>query len=251
MKLVDNMGKILKWPILYIAVQFGLVFLCAFLFVGFGNAVDDFAPFLAKYKIILALLLGITFIPLLMHEYHKEKKITTSLTLMNIVILCFMGVSLSILFNTIVYYLNNVFQFTNLYAGNQEIWSNLISVGVLGPILEEYMFRGVVYRECQKQYSNMKSILICTILFTILHFTFVQMVYAFAFGFILIYVYEKYQNIKASIVIHMASNITTMLWTIILIKNNFVFNYIIYLLALLLLIITFVRIRKMWYNAGR
>lgn len=250
MGLVKNMGKILKWPILYIAVQFGLIFLCAFLFVGFGNEVDAFASFLMKYKFLLALLLGIIFIPLLMHTYHKEKPVSKSLSIAKILSLCLVGISLSILFNTVVYYLNNVWQFTNLYTGNQVLLGNLISVGILGPILEEYMFRGIVYRECKKQYSNMKSILLCTALFSLLHFTMVQMIYAFALGFLLIYMYEKYQNIQAPIVLHMFSNITTMLWTAILIKNNFVVNYIVYLLALVSLIITFVWIRKMWYNSS-
>lgn len=245
------MGKILKWPILYIAVQFGMIFLCAFLFIGLGYNANDFAFFLAKYKIIIALLLGIIFIPLLIHAYHKEKVATKPLQLKDIFLFFLVGVSLSILFNTFVYYLDRVFDFTNLYGKNTQFFTNLISVGMIGPILEEYMFRGVVYHECKKQYSNMKSILICTILFTLLHFTFVQMIYAFAFSFILIYVYERYQNIKAPIILHMASNITTMIWTIILIQNHFVFNYIIYLFALIILIIIFVRLKKMWYNSGR
>jgi len=238
------MGKILKWPIVYIAVQFGIIFLCAFLFVGLGYNVNDFAPFLAKYKIVLALLLGIIFIPLLIHTYHKEKIETKPMYLKDILLFGIIGITISILFNTFFYYLNQVFAFTNLYGENTSIWTNLISVGIIGPILEEYMFRGVVYSECKKKYSNMQSMFICTILFTLLHFNFVQMIYAFAFGFLLIYAYEKYQNIKAPIILHMASNITTMLWTTVLIQNHFFINYSIYIVSLVILITTFVRLKK-------
>lgn len=245
------MGKILKWPILYIAVQLGIVFLCTFLFIGFGYNIEETTVILGKYKIVLAILLGCIFIPLLIRDYRKEKRKTEKLTLNNIVLIVLIGVTLSIIYNTLVYYLNQTFHFTNLYSSDNQIITNLISVGIIGPIIEEYMFRGVIYDACQKRYNNMKSILICTALFTVMHFTIVQMIYAFALGFILIYVYLKCKNIKAAIWLHMTSNITTTLWSIVLLKNNFTLNYIVYLVFLIILIITFVRLKKIWYNSSR
>lgn len=245
------MGKVLKWPILYVVVQFGLIFLCAFLFIGLGNNVNDFAPFLAKYKLVLVCLLSVIFIPLLRREYQKEKELSKPITKKEIIVICLLGMTLSILYNTIVYCANNIFHFTNLYGENSYFWSNLIGVGILGPILEEYMFRGVMYHDLKKQYSNMKSILICTSIFALLHFTFVQIIYAFTFGLLLIYIYERYQNIKWPILLHILSNITTLFWSTLLIKNNWVINYGGLVCSLCLLIGIFVGTKKIWYNASR
>lgn len=246
-----DMGKILKWPILYIVVQFGLIFLCAFLFIGFENNINDFAPFLAKYRIILVLTLGLIFIPLLVKDFQKEKMIVEKLNAKDIMFIILIGSILSVLYNTLVYYFNQVFDFTNLFSENTFLWQTMISVGIIGPILEEYMFRGVMYRDLKKQYSNIKSILICTTIFALLHFTSIQMLYAFAFGFMLIFSYERYRNIAAPIILHMASNLTTIFWTNILIQNYFLLNYSVYLIALIILIVVFGRLKKIWYNANR
>lgn len=226
--------KIIKWPLIYFLFQFILIFLLSYYYVSNGNDVNLFNDYLSTKQIYIALIVAIIFIPLLINDYKKYKKQTN--TKINYFYLIILGVILSLMYNVFAYYLNFVLK-TSLFDNSNNIAITLLSTGILGPIIEELMFRGIIYNELKSKYSNMKSILITTIFFAIIHINIIQILYALIIGFILIFVYEKYNNIKAPIILHMASNITTTLFLPLLIKNNLIINYGIFIFSLILLII--------------
>ena len=226
--------KIIKWPLIYFLFQFILIFLLSYYYVSNGNDVNLFNDYLSTKQIYIALIVAIIFIPLLINDYKKYKKQTN--TKINYFYLIILGVILSLMYNVFAYYLNFALK-TSLFDNNSNIAVTLLSTGILGPIIEELMFRGIIYNELKSKYSNMKSILIRTIFFAIIHINIIQILYALIIGFILIFVYEKYNNIKAPIILHMASNITTTLFLPLLIKNNLIINYGIFIFSLILLII--------------
>ena len=225
--------KIIKWPLIYFLFQFILIFLLSYYYVSNGNDVNLFNDYLSTKQIYIALIVAIIFIPLLINDYKKYKKqINTKINYFYLIIL---GVILSLMYNVFAYYLNFALK-TSLFDNNSNVAVTLLSTGILGPIIEELMFRGIIYNELKSKYSNMKSILITTIFFAIIHINIIQILYALIIGFILIFVYEKYNNIKAPIILHMASNITTTLFLPLLIKNNLIINYGIFIFSLILLI---------------
>lgn len=226
--------KIIKWPLIYFLFQFILIFLLSYYYVSNGNDVNLFNGYLSTKQIYIALIVAIIFIPLLINDYKKYKKQTN--TKINYFYLIILGVILSLIYNVFAYYLNFALK-TSLFDNNSNVAVTLLSTGILGPIIEELMFRGIIYNELKSKYSNMKSILITTIFFAIIHINIIQILYALIIGFILIFVYEKYNNIKAPIILHMASNITTTLFLPLLIKNNLIINYGIFIFSLILLII--------------
>lgn len=225
--------KIIKWPLIYFLFQFILIFLLSYYYVSNGNDVNLFNDYLSTKQIYIALIVAIIFIPLLINDYKKYKKQTN--TKINYFYLIILGVILSLMYNVFAYYLNFALK-TSLFDNNSNVAITLLSTGILGPIIEELMFRGIIYNELKSKYSNMKSILITTIFFAIIHINIIQILYALIIGFILIFVYEKYNNIKAPIILHMASNITTTLFLPLLIKNNLIINYGIFIFNLILLI---------------
>ena len=226
--------KIIKWSLIYFLFQFILIFLLSYYYVSNGNDVNLFNDYLSTKQIYVALIVAIIFIPLLINDYKKYKKqINTKINYFYLIIL---GVILSLMYNVFAYYLNFALK-TSLFDNNSNVAITLLSTGILGPIIEELMFRGIIYNELKSKYSNMKSILITTIFFAIIHINIIQILYALIIGFILIFVYEKYNNIKAPIILHMASNITTTLFLLLLIKNNLIINYGIFIFSLILLII--------------
>ena len=226
--------KIIKWPLMYFLFQFILIFLLSYYYVSNGNDVNLFNDYLSTKQIYIALIVAIIFIPLLINDYKKYKKQTN--TKINYFYLIILGVILSLMYNVFAYYLNFALK-TSLFDNNSNVAVTLLSTGILGPIIEELMFRGIIYNELKSKYSNMKSILLTTIFFAIIHINIIQILYASIIGFILIFVYEKYNNIKAPIILHMASNITTTLFLPLLIKNNLIINYGIFIFSLILLII--------------
>ena len=86
------------------------------------------------------------------------------------------------------------------------VYLSLISSGITGPIYEEILFRYLLYNRLKKKYSIRKSILITTIIFALIHISPIKIIYAFILGLILNITYEKYHNIKAPILIHIAAN---------------------------------------------
>ena len=239
--------KIIKWPLMYFLFQFILIFLLSYYYVSNGNDVNLFNDYLSTKQIYIALIVAIIFIPLLINDYKKYKKQTN--TKINYFYLIILGVILSLMYNVFAYYLNFALK-TSLFDNNSNVAVTLLSTGILGPIIEELMFRGIIYNELKSKYSNMKSILITTIFFAIIHINIIQILYALIIGFILIFVYEKYNNIKAPIILHMASNITTTLFLLLLIKNNLIINYGIFIFSLILLIMLkkYTKLFKIWYN---
>ncbi|MCI5677433.1 MAG: type II CAAX endopeptidase family protein [Candidatus Faecisoma sp.] len=222
--------KLFRWLIRYVLLQFLIVLIWAL----FYNDLNTFNIFLNKYYIFLVLAVGLTFIPLLKKNYlNKDDKINKKDIFLSIIL----GTTLSIIYNFIIYNLNEVYSFTNLYSGSTNILIAIISTGIIGPIIEEYMIRGIMYNELKQKYSIMKSIIITTIIFSLLHFNLVQMIYALVLGFILIYMYEKTNNIKAPLILHMTSNIVTTIYCLIL--NNFLISFIIYIISLIILILIF------------
>ena len=226
--------KIIKWPLIYFLFQFILIFLLSYDFISSGNDAKLFNEYLKTKQIYISLIIAIIFIPLLINDYKKYKKDKkTKIDYFNLILI---GVVLSLIYNVFAYYLNFLLK-TSLFDNNNNLIITLISTGLLGPIIEELMFRGIIYNELKNKYKSMKAILITTIFFAIIHFNIIQILYALAIGFILIFVYEKYKNIKAPIILHMASNITTTLFLPILIQNNFIINYSVFLICLILIII--------------
>ncbi len=81
-----------------------------------------------------------------------------------------------------------------------------ISLGILAPIAEEFVFRGLVYRRI-RDYVNVKwAIIITSLLFGLYHGNMVQFIFATLLGVALAAVYERYKTLWAPILAHMAVN---------------------------------------------
>ena len=164
--------KVVKWPLIYFLFQFTLIFLLAYSYISSGNDIDLFNQFLSSRQLYLSLILGIIFIPLLYKDYKKYKIKQNKINYLTVIIL---GIILSLIYNVFAYYLNFLLN-TSLFDNNSNLIVTLISTGLIGPIIEELMFRGIIYNELKNKYSNMKAILITTVFFAVIHFNIIQII---------------------------------------------------------------------------
>lgn len=231
--------KLLKFPLLYLIIEILILIIYSLLY-SLTNDINSLDIFLTNNKIYIVLLLGVIFIPILYLNYQKYIKEKPQK--INYILLILLGFILSIIFNTIFYYIDKSLKISNLYNSSSINIENIISTVLIGPIIEEIMFRGIMYNEALKKYSNMKAIIIVTVIFSLFHFNIFQSLYALALGFILIYVYLKNKTIIAPIIVHASSNLTTNLYVII--KNNFIINYGLFIFSLIILIL----IRRKYAN---
>nr|WP_296266759.1 type II CAAX endopeptidase family protein [uncultured Merdimonas sp.] len=83
----------------------------------------------------------------------------------------------------------------------------VVCLGLLVPVSEELVFRGLLFRRMRERGSFLQAALYSALVFGLLHMNMVQMLYGFILGMMLAYVYEKYGSVKAPILAHMTMNL--------------------------------------------
>ncbi len=98
-----------------------------------------------------------------------------------------------------------------LYGGS--LLEEILVIVIAAPLVEELMFRGLVYRGWKKLLGGKIALLLAALFFGVYHRNVVQGLYAFLLGLLLIYVYELFETILAPILFHMAANAVSVYMT--------------------------------------
>lgn len=81
---------------------------------------------------------------------------------------------------------------------------------IAAPIVEELIYRGVLYSRIKEVSSVWPAALLSAFIFGICHGNLVQFAFAFGIGVVLCYVYEMYQKLYMPIWVHMIVNLTSL-----------------------------------------
>ena len=145
-----------------------------------------------------------------MKKYDKYKNKYTN-DLQDITKIIVFGILLSYILNGIIFIIK---YFLNIEINdpNFNIFY-IINIAIIGPILEEYVFRGIVFNELSQFNDEKKACFISVILFSLFHIGgILNIIYAFIMGFILNNIYTNYKNINENIIFHISINITSSLF---------------------------------------
>ena len=239
-KYIKNIFKVLIWPILFMIGQFFIQYIFVAIFNSKERETYTELEFLEYIKteeyitklnnyinsktLIIVLIAMVIFIPIF-YKIYKKYRVENTFKLKNIFIPIGFGISISLIYNITLYNLNNVINFTNMFElSTLPILVQVISSGICGPILEELIFRGIVYNKLKAFNKKMTAIILTSVIFGIIHSNIINGIYAFGVSFILIYLYEKYKTLKAPIIMHIFLNTTIILVLPLIIKNYLVFN---------------------------
>lgn len=88
----------------------------------------------------------------------------------------------------------------------QSGWLGIACVAILGPILEELLFRGAITKVLLKKYNPVVAILISGLIFGLFHINPAQVVGATLIGFILGWIYYRTHSLIPCILIHILNN---------------------------------------------
>lgn len=105
------------------------------------------------------------------------------------------------------------YQNTSITLYSTPILIEIIGLGILVPLMEELLFRGVMYKRMKERTTFFRAAFSSAILFAFFHNSMIMTINALAFGLLLAYVYEKYGSFKAPVCLHIVSNITAVLGT--------------------------------------
>ena len=92
----------------------------------------------------------------------------------------------------------------SLLSGS-DIFASLLFVGIIGPIVEEYVFRKQIINHV-RMYGEKRAVIFSAFVFALFHGNLAQMFYAFTLGLVFGYVYIKTDDIKYSAGLHILVN---------------------------------------------
>lgn len=102
---------------------------------------------------------------------------------------------------------------TNLQPLLQGIpwWQIVLMIGIIGPVSEEFVFRGVIYHGYRRSGRIVTAMLLSAFLFGLMHLNFNQMSYAILVGIIGVLLIEGTGSIFYPILFHVCINVTNVI----------------------------------------
>lgn len=96
--------------------------------------------------------------------------------------------------------------FSKIFESDYGLWGAFIKVSVIAPIVEESIFRGLIFHGLQKNYNRFTTIFISAALFSLFHLNPWQIPATFVLGLLLGWIMIRSQNILLVIIIHSLNN---------------------------------------------
>ncbi|WP_088189515.1 type II CAAX endopeptidase family protein [Desulfosporosinus sp. FKA] len=87
------------------------------------------------------------------------------------------------------------------------LFLNLILAGVLAPLVEETMFRGLIFGSLRTYCGKWTAAVISAAIFSGLHFQAYGFIPRFILGIALVYLYDKYKSLYPNVALHSLNNI--------------------------------------------
>ena len=207
--------KVLIYPIIFFIGQFLIMLLFSLIFLLMNPNLDLsttnlFNNFINDNTIFILILECLIFFPLFYFKYSKYDVVKEKYNIYNILLIFLISSLLSLILNFIILFLKKSIGIDLISSDVNFIL--ILSTGFLGPILEEFLFRGIVYNELLKTFNIKKSLLLSSIIFAIFHTGGIfQIVFAFIIGLYLAFIYRKYGDLKFSMFAHIIVNMTSIL----------------------------------------
>lgn len=87
------------------------------------------------------------------------------------------------------------------------LWAGLILYGIISPVAEEIVFRGLVYNRLHRLFGLPFAVIGSAVLFGAYHGNMVQALYGFILGLFIAVLYERYGSFAVPVLLHSAANI--------------------------------------------
>lgn len=173
-----------------------------------ARGVESLTPDITFVYYIVQMLPTIAFIVWLRHRAGRGAAIHLGLRHTNLPMILW-GVVLVMASGVVIEPLLGLFP-TEAYDNVQQTiglggWA-ILSTVVAAPILEEILFRGLIFESCAEHWGRGVGLVVSALLFGVIHIVPVQVVNAFVVGLILGYVYLRTRSLLSVIIIHAVNN---------------------------------------------
>lgn len=180
-----------------------------------------------QYAMLLTAISALIILPICIYLIKKDKKreifysgeVTyEKVEAINYIPVFLLGIASCIAFNNLI----GISGLIELFPGFEEfaeviygggIILQIFSIVIVVPIVEELLFRGLVYKRLRGYTKVNVAIVVSALFFGVYHMNVVQGLYAFLIGVLFAYIYEKYKSIWAPIIFHISANGMSVLLT--------------------------------------
>ncbi len=179
---------------------------------------------LVQHQVELAGFMALCTIPLTVCLFHADRKRERTLSIpvnkkaepWRYIEIAALGVALNIGMNCLTFMTQLAFKDTGYQETSEMFYSasvpvQILCLGIVIPLAEELMFRGVLYKRYREQSSFFMAALYSTILFSMSHTNTTQFLYTLLLGFFLAYVYEKFGSFLAPVLLHIVANLVSVI----------------------------------------
>ena len=137
---------------------------------------------------------------------HNRPKFTTTLLVVVFTFLCMPAIIAVNAFSML--FVDNEVAGLQSYMLSVPWWQILLMVGIIGPVSEEFVFRGVIYHGYKTSQRFVGSMLLSALLFGLTHLNFNQMSYAVLVGIVSVLLLEGSGSIFYCMLFHICINTT-------------------------------------------
>lgn len=195
-----------------------------------GYIMEEYMPYFMeefmKNILLVTAAAALCTIPVYLLMFYKDRRFEAGLgipampkaPLWKYILIPLIGITASVGMNNLLI-LSNLRAYSSAYRQVSEglytgsLGLQLIGVGIIVPIAEELMFRGLIFRRMLYMTRRKNAMLYSAIVFGIYHGNLVQGIYGFVLGYLCVWIYERYGSLKAPILFHIAANVTSVIAT--------------------------------------
>ena len=217
---VKEVIKTLFWPILFgigqifICGLFMLVYMLQHSDIDFNDPINDslLSEYINHHVLIIMVLECVIFIPIFYSIYKKYRMDKNSCNYKSICKIFLISFVLSIVLNTVILIIKNHMHYD--ISNSSITYTTIIATGIIGPILEEFLFRGIVYGKFTHIFKEKNAFYLSILVFALSHTGGIfQIIFAAIIGTFLTYIYQKYHDIHLSMMAHIVVNTSSVLFT--------------------------------------
>lgn len=223
--------KALSPLFLFLIVTLIVMFLTTMITVAI---LDDLEVNATLLGITWSIVSGIILLPIFANKYDSKKIENKKESNYNLNYIS-LGVSLSLVLNIIFLLSYNLLNI-KYEVNNEYLILTIITTGLIGPCLEEYLFRGLLFNNLKDLIGIKKSVIITIFIFSLMHIGLTSVITAVVLGMLLTYIYIVENNINNILITHIIFNITTILYRLFVINLTNGYLIILLLVSTLLLI---------------
>lgn len=197
------------WDALYPVALYVVVSDCVYMLLTLAIGEDTISPM--ALQILTALLSSPSIVCPYFSDRRGQPREMREKKLLRLLLVCAAAVCLSVSLNNLILMTDlkeqsETYQKVNASFFSSTVWVELFGTSVVTPILEEMLYRGLVYNRLKRSGRTGMAIVISGFIFGLIHFNLVQFLYAGLIGIFLAVVYETEGTLLVPVLAHAAAN---------------------------------------------